>query len=263
MDVTDEGYIKLYRKTLVSFVSKDALTLGIWSLLLLYANWKPQRLRNGVVLGPGQLFISQAQFCKDHSISRGSLRTRLRWFSAWGCAHIKSTKAGTYITICNWSTYQDSETTGQQPDNQRLVKMCPTVGQNVPTEEEEEERTKKYIPSIDVDVIIDGYRRWHPRARPGRKERAMIKARLDEGWDTESLLRALEGLHASKWHAGDNPDRKKYLGLSVALRTSERVQHFLESMDNESEQTSEAKRASRAKEWQEMLKRQAGRNGKA
>ena len=64
------------------------------------------------------------------------------------------------------------------------------------------------------------------RTKVNAKRLAAVKARLREGYSEQDLVAAARGIGLSAWHMGDNPDRKKYDDLLVAIRDGERVEKF-------------------------------------
>jgi len=81
---------------------------------------------------------------------------------------------------------------------------------------------------VDINPVIVAYQKHHPRARPGRKERLLIRDRIKEGYTIGDLLRAIEGCHRSPHHCGENSRGVKYQSLSLIFRDSSHVAMFLE-----------------------------------
>jgi len=80
----------------------------------------------------------------------------------------------------------------------------------------------------DPSEVLDFYLTFHPRARPGHKERQLILDRLKDGYSVSDLCVAIEGNHISPWHCGENPRGTKYHKLSLIMRDSEQVSSFME-----------------------------------
>jgi hypothetical protein len=71
-----------------------------------------------------------------------------------------------------------------------------------------------------VPLVWAAYRQHHPRApeSPPEKSRKLIAARLKEGWDADTLITAINGIHVNPHHLGDNDRTTKYLALENAIR---------------------------------------------
>lgn len=84
--------------------------------------------------------------------------------------------------------------------------------------------------SPEVLAVFAHYRTHHPRAhpRPSSKgpEWRCVKARLAEGYSVDDLKRAIDGIHLSPFHRGENERGQKYLGLKLALRDGDQVNKF-------------------------------------
>lgn len=82
-----------------------------------------------------------------------------------------------------------------------------------------------------VQQVVDAYCERHPRAKPGDKERKLIRARLKEGHTPQDLIDAIEGCHLSEFHNGANDGGAKYQKLSLILRNADNVAAFIEKFD--------------------------------
>lgn len=86
-------------------------------------------------------------------------------------------------------------------------------------------------PSRDngIATVVDHYRTLHPRARPGKKERTLIAARLKDGYTPSDLIDAINGYHRSPFHLGENDGGKRYLALSLIVRDADHVRAGVET----------------------------------
>jgi len=84
--------------------------------------------------------------------------------------------------------------------------------------------------TAQVDEVCAHYREHHPRARPGEKERKLVRARLKK-WSVDELKAAIDGCHRSPHHCGENDRGAKYQGLALICRDDGHVQQFLEVPD--------------------------------
>jgi len=89
--------------------------------------------------------------------------------------------------------------------------------------------------SPDIAAVVAHYQTFHPQAKPGKKERAMIAARLQDGYSTADLCQAIDGYHRSPFHLGDNDRGKAYLTLALFFRDSTHVQAGIELASGESQ----------------------------
>lgn len=114
-----EGWIKLYWKTTESLVGTSAVATGIWAHLLLRAAVRKRVLRNGQILNPGEVMISEVGFAADLDVSRKVMRRVLNLFAESGMIEvIKRDRNGTKLSISNWGAYQDfGQPKGQQRDS--------------------------------------------------------------------------------------------------------------------------------------------------
>lgn len=79
-----------------------------------------------------------------------------------------------------------------------------------------------------VEAVCAHYQDYHPRARPGRKERAKIQDRLREGYSVADLKQAIDGNHKSPYHCGENDGGVVYHNLELVVRDSSHVVQFID-----------------------------------
>ncbi len=77
-----------------------------------------------------------------------------------------------------------------------------------------------------VTVALMHYQGHHPRARPGDKDRKLIRARLKEGYSPADLCRAIDGNHVRPWNVQKNLHK-----LSLIMRDSGQVTMYLEALE--------------------------------
>lgn len=86
-------------------------------------------------------------------------------------------------------------------------------------------------PKEDVLHVFLHWRTYHPRSYPRpidtMKEWQKIAARLREGYTVEQLRQAIDGMHKSPFHQGENDRQTKYLSLELCLRDASKVEQFL------------------------------------
>lgn len=74
-----------------------------------------------------------------------------------------------------------------------------------------------------VACVFARYQHYHPNARLTTDRVKLIKARLKEGHSPETLCEAIDGLHVSPFHLGENDRNTKYLDLEHAMRNGAQV----------------------------------------
>ena len=112
------GWIKLYRDIEDHWVFKDSEVFKRWIRLIMMANFEESRILVGgnvVVIGKGQMILSQQNIAEKWNISRQTLRTFLNHLEKDGMIlrnfAQKTNHKITILTICNYSKYQDSSVT--------------------------------------------------------------------------------------------------------------------------------------------------------
>lgn len=85
----------------------------------------------------------------------------------------------------------------------------------------------------DVECVYSTHKEKHPRlpARPSRKHRALIRARLDEGYSVEQLQAAIHGNHVDPHCCGQNERGREYHDLGLIFRDADRVVRFQEAWE--------------------------------
>lgn len=103
----NEGYIKLYRKTLDNEWHDDPITMAVWFYCLMRANYKPAKW-HGEIIQPGQFVTSLKNMSKDVGITVRQLRTAINHLKSTHQLTQQTTKSASLITIENWAVYQSA-----------------------------------------------------------------------------------------------------------------------------------------------------------
>lgn len=98
--------------------------------------------------------------------------------------------------------------------------------------------------SEEIADVFAHYRRYHPKARLGDKERRLIAARLKEGFSVAECCRAIDGIHRSPFHSGDNEAGRKYQSLDLIFRDASKTTQFMEMTERPEPELSAKNRAS-------------------
>jgi hypothetical protein len=141
----DGDWIKLHRKTLESRVWSDPTTFYVWGWCLMKANWKPGWF-HGVEIPAGGFVFGRHAAAEEINLHPQVIYRAMKRLESWGQLTMKTQKVYnrfTVVSICNWSTYQGSDTStctiGEQSTyNQRTIHE-----QSVNTIEEGKERKKE------------------------------------------------------------------------------------------------------------------------
>lgn len=139
----DGGFIKLWRQTLDSEVFADADLFKLFAWCLMSAQWKDGRGKNP--LKRGQLRTTRALAAEALRISGSKFYRGLMRLVDMGCVTVEANSVWTTITVCNYSTYQDTDEISEQQVNSDRTASEQRVNSDpkTPLEEEEEEEGKK------------------------------------------------------------------------------------------------------------------------
>ena len=105
---TNTGWVRLYRSTLGWEWFDDPLTLQLWVVCLLKANYLPTRWR-GVEIERGAFVTSVDSLCAETGQTARQIRTRLARLQASGEISVRATNSKSIITVCKFDTYQPLE----------------------------------------------------------------------------------------------------------------------------------------------------------
>lgn len=216
--MSDQGWIKLYRKIQTSFVWTNSDQLKLWLLILMKANHSQNKfLFNGqeVSVSSGQLVTGARaltfEFNQGVSVDNLMEQRKLwRWvkrFEKSGMLTIQSNARYSVITIVNWTAYQgnDNLVTSQRQSTDNLM----TTNKNDKNEDNDKKKDKSKEPAVDYKKIVD-----YLNSETGHKyhttdkTRGMIHARIAEGF-TEHDFGMVIHYKSLEWK--DNPDMQQYL----------------------------------------------------
>ena len=135
----DKGWVKLFRKFTDWEWYDDINTKVLFLHLLLKVNHKDKNWRNTVVKR-GELITSSFNLAKETQLTRQQIRLSLSKLISSGDIVKKTTNKYTHLTICNYSSYQDT----QKENNQQTTIKQPTNNhQTTTTKEVKNERIKE------------------------------------------------------------------------------------------------------------------------
>ena len=122
MDKNSNGFIKLNRKLIDSWIFENPL-YSHWFIFILYqANWKDN---NRVVFNGKFTTVKRGEFITSYrklaatlpNCSVQRIRTFLKLLEKADTIKLTSTQGVTHISICNYANYQDSQHSKQQSEN--------------------------------------------------------------------------------------------------------------------------------------------------
>ena len=143
------GWIKLHRKIMNSttFECLNAIQKLIAIYIVLNANhedglWHDKYKNVSVPVKRGQLIASRSKivndwFGNDKEVTEQKVRTALKKLEKIGFLTIKSTKAYSLITVCNYWVYQQRETESNPPPNHELTMDQPRTNHELTTNKNE------------------------------------------------------------------------------------------------------------------------------
>lgn len=97
-----------------------------------------------------------------------------------------------------------------------------------------QERVVNAVPAKGSDSpvarVFGVYQGYHPRAKLGPKEKALLARALKTHSEAECVA-AIHGNHMSDWHNGLNEQRKTYHALGLILRDGDHITQFIEEYE--------------------------------
>lgn len=156
---TSDGFIVLNKKLRKWRYYHNLTALGLWTYILMEANWGDQYSKDGVLIPRGSLLRSERTMAEDLNVSRNTIRYWLKKFVENGEITIqKTTHHYSVINVVNYRKYQDYEQ-GNHPINHPLTgpPTGPLTGpdRTKETRETKETRggTKGFVPPTLDEVI--------------------------------------------------------------------------------------------------------------
>lgn len=200
----NDGYIKLWRKSLRSGLMQNPILWTFWTYCLLKASHRKTKTRVGyqeVILEPGQFVFGLKAASKETGLSVQNLRTSLKYLRYTTNLTIRTTNKYSIISIVNWHIYQGTDCEDNTQGNKQLTNNQQTTNNKQECKEYKENnsilltsdatacgRARVICP---VDAILDlfhGICISLPRVASwnGTGKRSMVK-RWTESKDRQSL----------------------------------------------------------------------------
>jgi hypothetical protein len=145
-----EGWIKLHRCLLESFVFSNPTTLKIWVWILLKAT-KNERIISikigagfqDIKLLSGQLLFGRYKAEEQLNIDGSTIYKHIKKLEESGNILLNSNNHYTTITICKWDEYQEKEIEKEQPNDSQMTAKEQQSNNRVTTEEQQKNTNKK------------------------------------------------------------------------------------------------------------------------
>ena len=161
------GYIKLFRKFLEWEWYDDINCKVVFIHLLIKANYKEKQWR-GKTIRRGQLFTSIDNLASELHLTTKQIRITISKLESTGEIVKNGASEGTYITVCNYDNYQQSEQTEGQAEGERRANEGQTKGEpgattnnNKNIKKEKKVRSKPIKSADFIDQIIDQFIQAH------------------------------------------------------------------------------------------------------
>lgn len=144
-----EGWIKLHRKLLKNPFSRDIKFLGLWTYLLLKANFEDNKalIDHSVVdVKRGQFITSISKLATEFKVNRTTLKRMLDVLKCEQMVNIETNTKYTVITINNYSDYQQVE----QQVNIKRTSSEHQVNTSKKEKKEKNNNTVEYLKQLPV-----------------------------------------------------------------------------------------------------------------
>lgn len=167
VDGMNQGYVKLWRKSLYSSLMRNPNLWMFWCWCLMKASHKPYKTMVGyqtIELQPGQFIFGRKAALKELPLSEKNIRTCMSALVNIENLAIKTTNKYSIVTICNWGLYQsEDDVTGHQTGQQAANKR-PTNGHKQECREcKEYNNTPPNPPAPKKSVCVDPARAYRDR----------------------------------------------------------------------------------------------------
>lgn len=202
-----EGWIKLHRRIAEHDIWTDVTTFRLFMLLLLKSTHQNYE-HKGLKLKPGQFVRSYAKLAEDltycernacKKVPKSTISNSIKKLVKNEMIAVSETEVGTMFTILNYQYYQGFSETEKVRSEQGSEQLT----------SDNNERSNINKNSIFIDVIDYLNERSGAKFRhTSRKTQQLIKARFNEGFDTDDFKKVID-TKVKQWVNDDN--MRKYL----------------------------------------------------
>ena len=183
-----EGYIKLHRKILDNGIFRKPNVSHLFNYCLLRANWSDKTIvwnSQPLVVERGSFITGRKQIALDTGLSEQNVRSALKTLEHFAMVQKSTTKSTTkfsYITVCNYHSYQHFDDEPNQQTNQLATSNQPTSNQQATTDKKNKTNNtkntnkKKDIASGYSDVFEKWWSYWMSLKwrHEGKKQQAWV-----------------------------------------------------------------------------------------
>ena len=179
-----EGWISLHRKILENPIlnrSRVYSNFEAWIWLLLKANHQDNKFMLGsdlVKVEKGSMVTSQKKLCKQFRWGNSKLRNFLKVLQKDEMILLKSNTQATWITICNYDTYQDIQTANKSKTNRKQIanKLRTNTNNNVNNDNTVNNvnkiiTNKDYLEKYGLKMLNAFVMYWNEKSPNGKKHR--------------------------------------------------------------------------------------------
>ena len=149
---TNTGWVRLYRSTLGWEWFDDPLTLQLWVVCLLKANYLPTRWR-GVEIERGAFVASVDSLCAETGQTTRQIRTRLARLQASGEISVRATNCKSIITVCKFDTYQPLENENDKRPTNSYEGLRRVAGKKVAKIDKPNDKPKTPVINSNTDIF--------------------------------------------------------------------------------------------------------------
>lgn len=167
------GYIKLFRKFLDWEWYDDINCKVVFIHLLIKANYKDKQWR-GKVIKRGQLFTSVENLSAELHLTNKQIRIAISKLETTGEIIKNGASDGTYITVCNYDNYQQSEQAEGQTEGEPRANEGQTEGERGATTKKDKKEKKEKKERMFVPPTLDEVKKYF--ADNGYYESAAVRA---------------------------------------------------------------------------------------
>jgi len=197
--IVENGYIKIFRKTIESQVFANAELFKLWMWCLLKAahkeRWVSMNTGRGeteIKLNPGQFIFGRKSAAHEMKMTESGIWKRMQKLKNLQNLNIESNNKYSIITIINWDTYQGSENNSNSESNREV------------TAKEQRSNTNKNVKNVKNKEYSEDFLKFYD-AYPNKidKKRAFISWGKNKNKpDIEIILDAIE--KQKNWRATAN-----------------------------------------------------------
>jgi len=217
--MSNYGYVKLYRKSLVSAVFQSEKVWKVWCYCLMRANhqrtcilWEGREME----LEPGQFITGRFEAARDCAMKPSTLWYQIRKLHEMRNIDITSDNRHSLITIKKWAQYQSTTVSYDNHIDKRLTTIGQQIGTDKKGENENKERNK-HTPSENMMRIFHHWNSKNIRSHrtpTAEMERAFHKSGMSEAEAIQAInnyavvLNDPESFFSYRWTLEDFLKRK-------------------------------------------------------